>query len=211
MSFCGSGAPMILWSTIWRKRNENSPHIGLRPLAAGVHVAGTILRRTVASQRGPRARPQHRIWAFCTRRSDSEDRDQRGTVSTHPASCQDALRWLRRRGWSLGPLTDQDYAVLTAVAHCWRLWVAGDAAAQLAALDAATALLDGCQEVCWPMARELIAHAGDWSHRDLVWPKVVERFRARHARQFGTGADWSRADRLMTCHIGLKLVEPRSA
>lgn len=126
-----------------------------------------------------------------------------------PPHCQDALRWLKDRGWSLAPLTGQDYSALTALAHCWQLWTRGDEAGRECALDAAAALLDGCQEVCWPMARELVAQAGDWSHRDVVWAKVAwrfgERMRERHGSMVSTG-DIERMRRLERCHVGNSLV-----
>src|SRR5271157_4458819 len=93
--------------------------------------------------------------------------------------CQDAMRWLKMRGWDLAPLTGQDRAALCAVAHCWQLWTLGDANGQRAAILAVASLLDGCREVCWPMARELIAQAGDWGHRYEVWSKVVRRYEER--------------------------------
>jgi hypothetical protein len=125
--------------------------------------------------------------------------------------CRDALRWLRRRGWSLAPLTGQDHAVLIAILHCWQLWTRSDETGRRAAVDAVAALLDGCQEVVWPMARELIAHVGDWHHRDVVWPKVVERFMARQPRGGLGRVEEERTARLARCYEGLKQVEPRGA
>jgi hypothetical protein len=112
------------------------------------------------------------------------------------------LRWLRKRGWSLAPLTGQDYVVLTAIAHCWAVWMRGDTSGARAAISAAAELLNACQEGCWPMARELIAHAGDWSHRDVLWPKVVKRWIER-------GYPAERCVRLARCHEGLPQVEAR--
>ena len=115
--------------------------------------------------------------------------------------CVEALRWLKGRGWSLAPLTGQDYPALTAIAHCWRLYFASDRDGQRAAVEAVAALLGGCQEVCWPMARELIAQAGCWSHRTQVWPKVVTANEAQ-------GWDQTSARRLARCHMGISIVEP---
>lgn len=128
-----------------------------------------------------------------------------------PAHCQEALRWLKDRGWSLGPLTGQDYPALVAIAHCWQMWTRSDEDGRLAAIDAAAALLDGCQEVCWPMARELIAQAADWSHRDVVWKKIVWRYGENMRLRFGSMVstkDIERARRLERCHIGNPLVHP---
>lgn len=128
---------------------------------------------------------------------------------SHP-HCQDALQWLKQRGWSLAPLTGQDAAALAALAHCWQLWTRGDEVGRHAAVDAAAALLDGCQEIVWPMARELIAHAGDWGHRSEVWTKVVKRFEERTRHQLGVLFDFTDTDRLMRlerCHMGLTLVQ----
>ena len=116
--------------------------------------------------------------------------------------CQDALRWLKQRGWDLAPLTGQDAAALRAVAHCWEMWTRADEAGRRATLDAVAALLDGCQEVCWPMARELVAQAGDWSHRDTVWQQVVRRFDKPEV------ANLDRVRRLARCHEGLAQVHP---
>lgn len=122
-------------------------------------------------------------------------------MSTRPAPhCQEATRWLKARGWNLAPLTGQDAPCLQAIAHCWRLYFASDTDGRHAAVEAVAALLGGCQEVCWPMARELIAQAGDWSHRREVWPQV--------ARAFWRRGDMERADRLARCHEGLSVVEP---
>jgi lambda repressor-like predicted transcriptional regulator len=119
------------------------------------------------------------------------------------AHCDDALAWLKTRGWSLAPLTGQDVPCLQAISHCWSLYFKSDTSGQAAAVVAVAALLDGCQEVCWPMARELIAHAGDWGHRDELWPKVVSLFRQRTLPD----RDAKRVDRLARCHVGLRLVE----
>jgi hypothetical protein len=55
-------------------------------------------------------------------------------MSSQPAPhCQDALRWLKDRGWDLGALTGQDRTALTAIAHCWALWARSDSAGQRAA------------------------------------------------------------------------------
>ena len=127
-----------------------------------------------------------------------------------PTHCQDALHWLKERGWNLAPITGQDYPALCAISHCWQLWTRADAAGQRAAVDAVAALLDGCQEVCWPMARELIAQAGDWSHRDEVWLKVVRAYETRTIRQLGSMIsldDVRRVKRLEKCHIGIAQVE----
>ena len=127
-------------------------------------------------------------------------------MSRQSAHCQDALRWLKDRGWNLAPLTGQDRAALESIAHCWRLWCVSDDAGRRAAIDAVASLLDGCQEVVWPMARELIAQAGDWSHRDVVWPKVVQQFEERRAR-IGICVETPRVHRLAHCHEGHPLVE----
>lgn len=109
-----------------------------------------------------------------------------------------ALRWLEGRGWILDALTHQDQTCLLAIDHCWMMWIESDDVGRRAAVDAVAMLLDqGCQERAWPMARELIAHAGDWGHRDIVWPQVVERFNDR-----------KRAARLARCHVGLPMVHP---
>jgi hypothetical protein len=125
--------------------------------------------------------------------------------------CQDAIRWLKHRGWRLAPLTGQDYSALATIAHCWDLWARADTAGQRAAIDAAAAVLDGCQEVCWPMARELIAQAGDWARRDLLWPQVVQRFEERALRRTGPASidlrATERVKRLARCHEGLTQVQ----
>jgi hypothetical protein len=61
------------------------------------------------------------------------------------------------------------------------------------------------------MARELVAQAADWSHRDEVWPQVVRQFNVhltrvaleqRHAR-----VDIERVERLARCHAGVAAVQ----
>lgn len=131
-------------------------------------------------------------------------------MSVRPAHCQDAVRWLKQRGWDLGPLTGQDHRVLRSIAHCWDVWTVSDESGQRAALDAVAALLDGCQEVCWPMARELVAQVGDWSHRAVVWPKVVWRYQENIRLRLGsmsTSRDDERVRRLEQCHVGLAQVQ----
>lgn len=120
--------------------------------------------------------------------------------------CTNALHWLKERGWDLAPLTGQDVAALSAIAHCWQMWTHSDADGQRAAIRAVAALLLGCQEVCWPMARELIAHAGDWGHRGQVWPKVVLQFQTLVPLHDRAG-DIERVWRLARCHEGLAQVQ----
>lgn len=125
------------------------------------------------------------------------------------AHCQDALRWLKQRGWDLAPLTGQDQAALRAVAHCWEMWTRSDEAGRRAAVSAAAALLDGCQESCWPMARELVAQAGDWGHRTAVWDQVVDRFDWQHRQRALVDVRvLERCGRLAWCHKGLAQVHP---
>jgi hypothetical protein len=87
------------------------------------------------------------------------------------------LKWLRGRcreiGWELGSLTGQDYGALAAVAACWELYFRSDEAGQRRALTAVRALVEAMQPTAVPFAKELIAFAGDWAHRDQVWPLVV--------------------------------------
>jgi hypothetical protein len=133
-------------------------------------------------------------------------------MSARPAPhCQDALRWLKVRGWDLAPLTGQDRAALEAVAHCWRLWAVADEEGRRGAVAAVAALLATCQEVAWPMARELVAHAADWSHRATVWPIVVRRFEERAVYLHGSMVglrEVARVKRLERCHAGVAQVHP---
>jgi len=118
-------------------------------------------------------------------------------------ACVDAIRWLRERGWDLGPLTGQDRPALEAVAHCWRLWGFSDTDGRRAAIGAIASLVLGMQEVCWPMARELASQALDWSHRAQLWPQVAEEVR----RQPGPdGLRWAQAERLLVCYLGIAVV-----
>lgn len=124
--------------------------------------------------------------------------------------CTDALHWLKKRGWNLAPLTSQDWCVLLAVSHCWEIWTRADDVGRCAAIDAVAALLDGCQEVVWPMARELIAHSGDWDHRHTVWPEVVARFERRLLDRGVRPQDVAdRSARLEFCCDGIALVQPK--
>lgn len=130
------------------------------------------------------------------------------------AHCADALVWLAARGWDLAPLTGQDRPALEAVAHCWRLWGTSDEDGRRAALGAIAALVGGMQEVAWPMARELAAHALDWGHRGELWPLVCEEYEHKWSRALFSSEidphDWesrSRAvERLRLCHVNLPQV-----
>lgn len=73
---------------------------------------------------------------------------------------------------SLAMLTGQDALALEAIAACWFLYFRSDDDGRAAALAAVRALLPGMQAKCRPFARELIAFAGDWSDRELLWPLV---------------------------------------
>jgi len=97
-------------------------------------------------------------------------------MAARTVHCTEALRWLKLRGWDLSPLTGQDRACLETIAHCWVMYFRSDVDGRGAALDAVASLLGGCQEAAWPMARELIAQAGDWSRRGQVWPHACRRF-----------------------------------
>ena len=114
--------------------------------------------------------------------------------------CVDAMRWLKERGWDLGPLTGQDWPALTAVAHCWRLWGRSDEDGRRAAIAAIGALVGGMQPVCWPMARELASQALDWSHRARLWPEVCA------ASRFASARDGRDMDALLYCYLGNSLV-----
>jgi len=125
--------------------------------------------------------------------------------------CQSALGWLEARGWDLGPLTHRDVDALAAIAHCWQLLWPFGVADPRPAVDAVACLLDGCQEVAWPMARELVAHAGEWHHRDEVWPMVVQQFVRRLATRpdsFFNPEGLERARRIAHCHEGHPQVQP---
>jgi hypothetical protein len=130
-------------------------------------------------------------------------------MSRPGAHCQDATRWLKERGWNLAPLTGQDLAALRTISHCWLMWTLSDEAGRRATVGAVALLLDGCQEIVWPMARELIAQAGDWGHRTPVWDQVVERFDWHHRlRKLVDVQVYERLDRLARCHEGLAQVHP---
>jgi hypothetical protein len=88
-------------------------------------------------------------------------------------ACSDARFWLKVNGHSLGALTGQDSRALSAIAHCWDLYAAGDAAGEQGALHAVVSLLRTMQPKCWPLARELIARSMDWDDRARVW-RLVE-------------------------------------
>lgn len=94
----------------------------------------------------------------------------------------DWLKWLRavsKGGTPAGPLpplgalTGQDVRALAAIAACWQLLASCDEAGEEAALYAVRALLPALQPGCRPFARELIAWALDWSHREKYWPLVL--------------------------------------
>jgi len=80
---------------------------------------------------------------------------------------------------ALAMVTGQDARALHAIAACWDLALAGDEDGVNAGLAAAAALLDGMQEKCWPIARELLAQQGEWSDRAKIWPRVLARRAAR--------------------------------
>lgn len=91
------------------------------------------------------------------------------------------LKWLRAvsKGGTparplppLGALTGQDKRALDAIAACWQLLASCDETGERAALTAVRSLLRAMQPECRPFARELIAWALDWSHREKYWPLV---------------------------------------
>jgi len=61
---------------------------------------------------------------------------------------------------------------LGAIAACWQLCMNSDGDGEQGALAAIRALLPALQPQCRDFARELIAFAGDWSHRRKYWPLV---------------------------------------
>ncbi|HKW09201.1 MAG TPA: hypothetical protein VJO33_02410 [Gemmatimonadaceae bacterium] len=76
----------------------------------------------------------------------------------------------------LARLTGQDRRALAAVAACWQLYASSDEDGAEGALSAIRCLLPAMQRSAWPVARELIAYAMDWSDRELLWSKVVPRY-----------------------------------
>lgn len=82
------------------------------------------------------------------------------------------LGWLKANGHSLAPLTGQDRRALAAIDACWQLLAMSDEDGRAGGIEAVKALLPALQEKCWPLARELIARAMDWSDRDRLWPLV---------------------------------------
>lgn len=74
----------------------------------------------------------------------------------------------------LAVLTGQDMRALAAIAACWQLLASSDEVGEQAALAAVRMLLPALQPECRQFARELIPFAMDWSHREKVWPEVLD-------------------------------------
>lgn len=91
-----------------------------------------------------------------------------------PAACLEAMRWLRSHRINLAPLTGQDSRALEAIAHVWQLHAVSDDAGKAAAIAAVRALRGAMQRSCTPIAKELIALAGDWSDREPLWSLVTD-------------------------------------
>jgi hypothetical protein len=82
------------------------------------------------------------------------------------------MRWLRANDHDLGPLTGTDTRALLAIAACWRLYFSSDAADHV--VRAVVELLRSMQPKCWRFAKALIPWAGDWSHEEPTWARVLE-------------------------------------
>lgn len=87
-------------------------------------------------------------------------------------ACSDARWWLKVNKHDLAGLTGQDSRALSAIAHSWELFAAGDSKAQHAALMSVTALTTAMQPQYRYLARELIAKSMEWDDRDRLWPRV---------------------------------------
>jgi len=70
----------------------------------------------------------------------------------------------------LGALTGTDYAALEAIDRLWTLYCYADHPKLVIRAVALAALQ--MQESTRPFARELIAHAKEWTDRDRLWPLV---------------------------------------
>jgi hypothetical protein len=88
-------------------------------------------------------------------------------------ACTDAFKWLKANGHDLAGMTGQDRRALSAIAHCWELFSAGDDDARAGAALAVRALLPAMQNKYIPLAKELIAYAMDWDDRERYWPRVI--------------------------------------
>lgn len=86
---------------------------------------------------------------------------------------------------SLGMLTGSDVRGITAIAHCWPIYV--HAAERHGVIVAVRALLSTTvQNKCWGFARELIAQSMDWHDREPVWDRVMDGWIEDTARQLTT-------------------------
>lgn len=71
---------------------------------------------------------------------------------------------------SLGALTGTDFPALEAVDRLWQLYFRADQPQRVIMAIALTT--SQMQPGLRYLARELVAHAGEWSHRDKLWPQV---------------------------------------
>ncbi len=106
---------------------------------------------------------------------------------TPPRRADEHLRWLRLVGEGraadpahpgndlralLPALTGCDYRALEAIDRLWQLYCYCDHPERvIRAIALAAAEM---QESTRPLARELVAHAREWSDRDRLWPLVEE-------------------------------------
>jgi hypothetical protein len=89
-----------------------------------------------------------------------------------PERVDEPLRWLRANKQDLAPLTGTDTRALLAIARCWKLYFNADDPELV--LQAVRALLKCMQSKCWIYAKKLIPWAGDWSHEETVWRRLVD-------------------------------------
>lgn len=111
---------------------------------------------------------------------------------------------------SLGALTGQDMRALDAIAACWKLLASCDDEGERAVIAAVRALLPAMQPQCRFFARELIAWALDWGHRDKYWP-LVQPLDAPPPWKVIEGGPWEKRPRRdgTPSKIGEWFIEPR--
>lgn len=107
--------------------------------------------------------------------------------SPPPRRADEHIRWLKAIAGpesfrpegplplALGALTGTDYPALEAIDRLWQLYFRADQPERvIMAIALATSQM---QPKLHYLARELVAHAGEWSHRDKLWPQVEAELR----------------------------------
>lgn len=86
-------------------------------------------------------------------------------------ACQSARVWLKKRCGKncLSVLTGGTSRAFSAYVHLVEVWLSNQSDEAVAALRATVKMLQRSE---LPLAAEVIAHLGDWSHIEQLWEKI---------------------------------------